>query len=427
MTIAAATLVFLAIMAIGTPIFIALGAVSIGSLLLDGKSIAGIAQHIVDHLNSETLMAVPFFVIAARFMQGGGIAKALIDLATSLVGPIRGGLGLACILATAIFAAICGSSVATAMAMGGVLAPAMVQRGYERGFVAGLLATAGTLGILIPPSLSMIVYAVIAEESVPRLFLAGVVPGLLQAAMLGAWVLYQARRRGFPREPFRGLPAVARAGLRGIPALLVPVLVLGGIYGGVVTVSEAAAVAAVLAIAIGYAVYRGFTLRESPAMMGASMRDTAAVFMIVVTALLIGFWITTTGLPQRLADMTESSGLSAWQFLLFINVVMLLLGTVLEGLSIILITVPILLPILTALDIDKVHFAVVLTINIELALLSPPIGLNLFVLAKIIGMPVHEVERGVLPFIGLMLILLAVVTYVPGLSLWLPNLVLGAR
>ena len=414
---------FFAFLAGGMPIFIVLGLVSFALFWADGEQLQGAAQLIADNFNSITLMAIPFFVMAATFMQRGGIARALIDLASVWIGHFRGGLALVCVAATTVFAAICGSSVATALAMGVVLVPAMLDRGYPRPFALGVVGSSGTLGILIPPSLAMVVYAIIAEESVPRLFAAGVIPGLIQATLFATWIIYYARKHNLPREPRLNREQFIRGNMQGLPALALPVIVLGGLYSGIVTVTEVAALSAAVAIVLSVVFYRTLRIRDIVPIMGESIMAAATIMMIIATALVFGHWITVSGVTKALVDWVVEVGFSWWQFLLFINVVMLFLGMFLEVIAIILITVPLVLPVMEALHIDPIHYAIMLTINMELALLTPPVGLNLYVLTSISGAPIGETIKGVLPFIVLMVMLLILITYVPAISLFLPNLI----
>ncbi len=410
---------------LGLPIYLSLGFLALLLFWHEGTPLIALPQLLVDHLNSETLLAVPLFVIAATFMQRGGVASALIDCAQAWVGRARGGLAIVCVVACTIFAAICGSSVATAVAIGSVLIPAMVAHKYDSSFALGTVAAAGTLGILIPPSLAMIVYAVIAEESVPRLFLAGVTPGLIQAALFIVWIKFYARYRNYPVESAMPREKFIADNVRAIPALIIPVIILGGIYSGIMTVTEAAGVAALVAMIEGIFVYKGVKPSEIVDVLAESVKLTTTIVFIIIGALAFGHWITSAGIAEKLVTFVKSMDLKAWQFLLFINIVMLFLGMFLEVFAIILIVMPLILPILTALDINLVHFGIVLTINMEIALISPPIGLNLFVLSSVARQPVRTAIKGVLPFMLLMIALLALVTYVPEISLWLPNLVYG--
>ncbi|MBX6373281.1 MAG: TRAP transporter large permease subunit [Acetobacteraceae bacterium] len=416
---------FVTLLILGVPIWLVLGGSATTLFALEGQPLVGVAQKIVDELNSSTLLAVPYFVAAAVFMERGNVARALIGAAEAWVGGVRGGLGLVCVLSCTIFAAMCGSSVATAMAMGTILVPAMLRAGYERHFAAGIVASSGTLGILIPPSLAFVVYGVLADEAIPRLFLAGVVPGLLQAALIGGWILYYAHRRGYARQEPLPVAEKLRRSVHAIPALAVPVIVLGGIYGGLVTVTESAALSAVVAMLLAVFVYRGVTVGDFLAVLAEAIRNAAAIMIIIAVALVFGHWVTETGVAGRLARFVTEAGITWWQFLIVVNLVLLFLGMFLEVFSVLLLTLPVIIPMLAPLGIDPVHFGVVMTVNMELALLTPPVGLNLFVIAGITRAPLSEVVRGTTPFLVLMLGLLAVITYVPGLSLWLVRMFYG--
>ncbi|BBK35383.1 C4-dicarboxylate ABC transporter permease [Allostella sp. ATCC 35155] len=416
---------FFAFLAMGMPIYLVLGFLATLLYVVDGKLLVGIPQLMADHLNSATLISIPFFVMAATFMQRGGIARALVDFAFAFVGRVRGGLAVVCVLATTVFAAISGSSVATALAMGTLLVPAMVEKHYRRDFALGVVGASGTLGILIPPSLAMIVYAIVAEESVPKLFLAGVVPGLLQAALFVGWIVYYCRRENYPREAgLSGREAVAVT-LRALPALAVPVIVLGGIYGGLVTVAEAAALSAFVAILVSVLAYRGCGWSDVPGIIAEALKQAAVLIVIISSALVLGHWLTASGHTRAVVQWVQSMGLEPWQFLIVVNIILFILGMFLEVISVMLITLPLLLPIVEQLGIDKVHFAIIVTVNMEIALLTPPVGMNLYVLASISRAPFGEIVRGITPFVWLMLGLLVVVTYVPVLSLWLPRMVFG--
>ncbi len=329
-------------------------------------------------------------------------------------------------IATAIFAAICGSSVATAMAMGTILVPAMIERKYERSFATGVVGASGTLGILIPPSMAFIVYAIIAEQSVPRLFLAGLIPGLIQAALFIGWSVYYARKKDYPKAPPLPFDKFIRTNIKAIPALSLPVIVLGGIYGGFVTVTEAAALSALVSILISVFIYKGCTAREVIPIIAESIKRAGTIVFIIMMALAFGHWITSSGFTADLVRWVTENDVSGWQFLLLINVLMIFLGMFLENFAVLLVVVPIVLPLLKPLGIDPVHFAVVVTVNLELGLLTPPVGLNLFVLTSITKAPIKEVIQGTLPFIILMFFFLILVTYVPAISLWLPNYVFGS-
>ena len=416
--------VFIILLILGVPIYLTMGLTS-GLVFATEGSLVPLAQKIIDELNSPTLLAVPYFVIAATFMERGGVAKALINAATAWIGRVHGGLGLVSVLTCAIFAAMCGSSVATAIAMGTIMIPAMLRNGYAPSFAGGILVSAGTLGILIPPSLAFVVYGVLADASIPRLFLAGVVPGLISATMMGVYVYFYSKKNGYvDREPIPRAEKIEKT-IRAIPALLVPIVVLGGLYGGFVTLTETAALSAVVAIVLALFVYREVNARSFLKVMTHAVRSAAAIMIIIATALAFGHLITETGVAQKTLDFVKGMDIQGWQFLLGINFMLIILGMFLEVFSILLIVVPIVIPLLEPLNIDPIHFGVMLGINMELARMSPPVGLNLFVISNISKIPLSQVLRGTMPFFFLMVGLLLVVTYIPVISTWLPNLLMG--
>jgi len=414
------------ILATGIPIFLALGFMSILLFSYEGTPLVGLPQLIVDHMNSITFLAIPFFVMAATFMQKGGVANALVNCAYAWIGHFRGGMAVVCVVATAIFAAICGSSVATAMAMGTILIPAMMERKYERSFATGIVGSSGTLGILIPPSMAFIVYAIIAEQSVPRLFLAGVIPGLIQASLFIAWSVYYTTKNNYEVGERMSGKEFRKTNIQAIPALSLPVIVLGGIYGGFVTVTEAAALSALVAILISVFIYKGCTWQEVIPTIGESIKRAGTIIFIIMMALAFGHWITGSGFTHTLTQWVIDYDISGWQFLIFINLLMIFLGMFLENFAVLLVVVPLVLPLLQPLGIDPVHFAVVVTVNLELGLLTPPVGLNLFVLTSITDAPLKEVIKGTMPFIIIMVFFLMLITYIPEISLWLPNYVYGS-
>jgi len=418
---------FFGLLAAGTPIFLVLGLSAAVLFGFTGQPLVSIAQKIADELNSSTLMALPLFVMAAAFMRRGGVAKALVDVTIAWFGGMRGALGLVTVVSCTLFAAICGSSVATALAMGTILIPAMLERGYPRHFALGVVGASGTIGIVIPPSLSLILYGLVAEQSVPRLFLAGILPGILQAAMFFGWVLYYSYKHQLPRETAVPFAELSRLSLRALPALSVPIIVMVGIYGGLTTVTEAAAVSAMVALLVSLFVYRGFQWTETLDVIADAIKSAATIMIIVASALAFGHWMTDSGIPAALVRFTLDHQLHAWQFLLAINVLLLILGCFLEVAATLLVVMPILAPALKPLGVDPVHFAIVFTHNMEIALVHPPVGLNLYVLATISAAPVMEVVKGIWPFLILLLLCLAIITYVPQLSLWLPNLVYGPQ
>ena len=418
---------FFGLLAAGLPIFLVLGICSAGMYYFSGQELIGLAQVLINELNSPTLMALPLFVMASAFMRYGGIAKALVDLATVWLGGIRGSLGLISVVSCSLFAAICGSSVATALAMGAILIPAMIERGYPRSFALGVVGASGTIGIVIPPSIALLLYGIVAEQSVPRLFLAGILPGILQAAVFFVWVIYYARKHNFPVEPHAPFNEKIRLTLRAMPAMIVPVIVLVGIYGGFVTVTEAAALSAVAALVVSLFFYKGFHWTKTLYVIADGMRSAAAIMLIDATAMDLGHYVTESGIPEQLVKYAVKSGFSTWQFLLVMNVLLLVIGCFLEVLATLLLILPLLAPALPALGVDPVHFAIIFTHNMEIGLIHPPVGLNLFVLSTITSASIREVIKGIFPFLILLLIVLGLISYVPALTMWLPNLVFGAQ
>lgn len=414
------------LLALRVPIYIVLMGVPSVLLLSHGESLAGLGQKALSILEHPAMIAVPFFILAAEFMRGGGIARILFQGALAWVGWIRGGLAIAGVAATSIFAAITGSSAATTLTMGSLLVPLMEEKGYKPAFAMGLTTAAGTLGILIPPSLPMILIGLISETSIPRLFLAGLVPGLVQASLFALYIFFMADRVGGKAEPWVGPRKFVRHNALALPAYLIPVAVFVGIYGGVVSLTEAAVLSAVVALVV-LIFYRMIKLDGSaplsqvPKLTTSAVDRTSMIILIIIGATLVSHWLILTKVPQEFAQTVVESNIKPWQFLLIINAALLVLGMFLEGVAIILIVLPVVMSVVKAMGIEMEHFAVLMIINIELALLSPPIGLNLFVMSNVTGRPVGQVLRGTVPFFIIMLVLLMLVTFIPALSTWLPN------
>ena len=414
---------FFGLLASGMPIFLVLGACAAVLYFLSDQPMIGLAQNMIDQLNSTTLMSLPLFVMAAAFMRRGGVAQALVDLSTAWLGGVKGSLGLVAVVSCALFAAISGSSVATALAMGTILLPAMLARGYPRGFSLGVIGASGTIGVVIPPSLALILYGIVTEQSVPRLFLAGILPGLLQAAAFFLWVLYYAHRKDFPVEPAMPFRERLRVTVRALPAMAVPFVVLTGIYGGFMTVTESAAMAAVTSLVVSLVVYRGFPWTQTLEVIAEALSSAGVIMLIIATALVFGHWMTGSGVPAKLVEFAVAQHLRTWEFLLAMNLLLLIIGCFLEVVSTLLLVMPILAPVLVPLGVDPVHFGIIFTHNMEVGLVHPPVGLNLFVLSTISDAPIGEVIRGILPFLVILLIVLGIITYVPWITLWLPDYV----
>ncbi|MBX6426516.1 MAG: TRAP transporter large permease [Variibacter sp.] len=438
MTIAVLLVSFFGLLLLGAPVAVALGGSAVlTSLLLSPIPPAVIGQKVLANLDHFTLMAVPFFFFAAALMETGGLVRRLVNLANALVGHLRGGLGMTAVLSCMMFAAISGSSPATVAAVGRVLYPSLVKEGYSPRYAIGSIATAGSLGILIPPSIPMILYGFITETSITRLFLAGVVPGLIYGFGLLIMARFLAVRTKVPLRP-KATWAERGAALRSAgPALLLPVFIFVGIYGfphfalfgvsyeggAIFTPTEAAVMATALALVIGLIVYRETTFKGAIETIVATAPSVGMIFFITTNALLFAFFITQLGIPQAVSQLLVSLDTPPWLFLLLVNVILIIVGFFLEGVPTILMFIPLLFPAAKALGIDPVHFCIIVVVNIELGLIHPPVGLNLYVGSAVSGLPVWEVFKAVLPWMVVTIGTLLLVTYVPAVSLFLPNLV----
>jgi C4-dicarboxylate transporter DctM subunit len=419
-------LVFGGLLCLGVPIAFTLGITAMVMIVFYSPTpIMMLPEVMYNALDTFPLVAIPFFVTAAQFMVRGGTSRYLVEAANCYVGHLRGGLAIVAVVSCMFFAAICGSSVASALAIGIIVISAMIDFGYSRGFASGVVAASGTMGIMIPPSVALILYGIIAEESIPRLFLAGVTPGLLEGALYIAWIAYYSRRKGYGGGPRATLGETLRATGKAVPALCMPFIVLGGIYGGFVTVSEAAALAAVVSIIISVFVYRGVKPREIIPISAEAMRSAGMIMFIISTAIVFGNWLTESGVPARMVALVTDLKLSPFLFLLFVNLFLLFMGMFLEVASIMLITLPILIPLVRVMGIDPIHFGILMTVNMELALETPPVGLNLFVISGVAKAPLWETIKGTFPFTCLGFIQLAIVTYWPDFCLFLPRLLMG--
>lgn len=425
MTALLIVLILVALLATGTPISIALGLTVLAYLAafsdFSVETVDIVSQRLFTGLESFALMAIPFFILAGTFLTEGGISARIIRFATALVGWMPGGMAMAAILACAFFATISGSSPATVAAIGGIMLPAMIRQGYPKRFAVGVITTSGSLGILIPPSIVMIVYAVSTSTSAGKLFIAGIVPGLLLAALLMAVTFVTAKRRGFPTLP-RATGREIRASFReAFWGLLLVVIVMGGIYGGAFTPTEAAAVSAVYAFGAAVFVYRDLKLREVPRVLLSAANTSAMLLYIVTNAVLFSYLLTSEQIPQAMAEWVTAKELSPWAFLLAVNLALLAAGQFMEPSSIVLILAPLVLPIALQLGIDPIHLGIVMTVNMEIGMIHPPVGLNLFVASHLARMGLTEVSIACLPWVGVLLLYLVLVTYVPAVSLALPR------
>ena len=413
---------------LGMPIAIALGLSSVVTLLFFAPdSLASMAIKLFATMQSYTLLAIPFFILSGAFLTTGGVARRLIAFANACVGHLRGGLAMGSVLACMFFAAISGSSPATVVAIGSIVIGGMIRNGYTKEFAAGVIANAGTLGILIPPSIPMVVYAAATETSVGKLFAAGFLPGLVLGLMLMAAIFVAATHLKIPRLPRAPLREVLRTGRDAIWGLLLMVVILGGIYGGVFTPTEAAAVAVVYAFIVAVWVYGDLKLAQVPTVLVNAGKVTVMLMFIIANAMLFAHVLTTERIPQTMAQAIIAAQMSPWVFLLVINLVLILAGDFMEPSAIILILAPIFLPIAVQLGIDPIHLGVTIVVNMEIGMITPPVGLNLFVTSGITGMSLWEVLRASAPWVIILVLFLILITYVPWISLVVPNWLYGTR
>ena len=410
------------LMLTGMPISISLGLTVLTFFFtMTDIPIESVALKLFTGIEKFEIMAIPFFILAGNFLTHGGVARRMINFATAMVGHWHGGLGLAGVMACALFAAVSGSSPATVVAIGSILLPAMVKQGFPNSFGAGVITTSGALGILIPPSIVMVMYSVATNTSVGQLFMAGVVPGLMLAGLLGLTTWYRARKYNYPRLAKASWGQRVKALRESVWGLLLIVVVIGGIYSGIFTPTEAAAMSAVYAFIVAVFVYKDMTLKQVPKVLLDSASMSAMLLYIITNAVLFSFLMTSENIPQSMAAWLLDMGLGPISFLLMVNILLLLAGNVMEPSSIVLIFAPILFPVAQSLGIDPVHFGILITVNMEVGMCHPPVGLNLYVASGITKMGITELTKAVWPWLLTMVVFLGIVTYSPAVSLWLPR------
>ena len=433
---------------IGVPIAVALGMSSVLFLIgFSESSLASIAQTLFSAFEGHyTLLAIPFFVLASAFMTTGGVAKRIIRFSIACVGHLPGGLAIAGVFACMLFAALSGSSPATVVAIGTIVIAGMRQVGYSKEFAAGVICNAGTLGILIPPSIVMVVYAAAVEVSVGRMFLAGVIPGLLAGFMLMLAIYIMAKLRNLPKGEWKGWKEVFVSLTQAGWGLFLIVIILGGIYGGIFTPTEAAAVAAVYAFVIASFVYKDMgpfsggdrSVLKNPHMIIAALfhkdtqqtlfeagKLTITLLFVIANALILKHVLTDEQIPQTIASAMLSVGFGPIMFLVIVNVILLIGGQFMEPSGLLVIVAPLIFPIAIELGIDPIHLGIIMVVNMEIGMITPPVGLNLFVTSGVAGMPMMSVVRSALPFLAVLFVFLILITYVPFLSTFLPNLTMG--
>jgi C4-dicarboxylate transporter DctM subunit len=434
-------------MLIGVPIAISLGLSSILFLLVHSDaSLASVAQTLFNAFAGHyTLLSIPFFILASSFMSTGGVAKRIIRFAIAMIGWLRGGLAMASVVACMMFAALSGSSPATVVAIGSIVIAGMVKNGYSKEFAAGVICNAGTLGILIPPSIVMVVYAAATDVSVGRMFLAGVIPGLLAGVMLMVAIYIAARIKNLPSQPFVGWGEVFSSAKDASWGLLLVVIILGGIYGGVFTPTEAAAVAAVYAFFIANFIYKDmgpfadqantrpwlvkvvetFVHKDTKATLYDAGKLTIMLLFIIANALILKQVLTEERIPQMITESMLSAGLGPITFLIAVNILLLIGGQFMEPSGLLIIVAPLVFPIAMELGIDPIHLGIIMVVNMEIGMITPPVGLNLFVTAGVAKMSLISVVKAALPWVAVMFLFLIIVTYVPWISTWLPTSLMG--
>ncbi|SMX28492.1 Sialic acid TRAP transporter permease protein SiaT [Pelagimonas phthalicica] len=452
MDVAILFMMVIGLMLIGVPIAVSLGFSSIIFLLvLSDTSLGSVAQSFFQAMAGHyTLLAIPFFILASSFMSTGGVARRIIRFSIAIVGHFHGGLAIAGVFACMLFAALSGSSPATVVAIGSIVIAGMRQVGYSKDFAAGVIANAGTLGILIPPSIVMVVYASAVEVSVGRMFLAGVIPGLMAGTMLMITIYVIARFKNLPKGEWRGWREVFDSGFEAIWGLFLIVIILGGIYGGIFTPTEAAAVAAVYAFFIANFIYRdmgplankeggkNLSLARKPiaiitAFFHKDTKDTLfeagkltiTLMFIIANALILKHVLTDEQIPQQIAGAMINVGFGAVMFLVIVNIILLIGGQFMEPSGLIVIVAPLVFPIAIELGIDPIHLGIIMVVNMEIGMITPPVGLNLFVTSGVAGMPMMRVVRAALPFLAVLFVFLIMVTYIPWLSTYLPTTFMG--
>ncbi len=451
MDVAFLFLMVIGLLIIGVPIAISLGLSSIIFLLtFSDSSLGSVAQTLFNAFAGHfTLLAIPFFILASVFMSTGGVAQRIIRFAIACVGHFRGGLAIASVFACMLFAALSGSSPATVVAIGSIVIAGMVQVGYKKDFAAGVICNAGTLGILIPPSIVMVVYASAVDVSVGRMFLAGVIPGLLAGLMLMIGIYIYARYKGLPSQEWAGIKEILASGRDASWGLLLIVIILGGIYGGIFTPTEAAAVAAVYAFFVANFVYKDMgplkgegeerfsLLRRPHALLTVFVHPdtkqtlldagkvTIMLLFIIANALILKHVLTEEQIPQSIAAAMLDAGFGPVMFLVIVNVILLIGGQFMEPSGLIVIVAPLVFPIAIDLGIDPIHLGIIMVVNMEIGMITPPVGLNLFVTSGVTGMPMMRVVKAALPWLGIMFIFLIIVTYIPWVSTVMPTALMG--
>ncbi|WP_153124401.1 TRAP transporter large permease [Peribacillus tepidiphilus] len=405
---------------INIPVAVALGLASMIILMIqDNVPLMVIVQKMFNSTDSFTLMAVPFFILAGKLMESGGISKRLMHFASTIVGSLHGGLAIISIVTCMFFAAISGSSAATTAAVGSILIPAMTKRGYDINFATAVQAAGGTIGVMIPPSVPLILFGVIAGTSIGDLFIAGVLPGIFVGISLIIVAYFISRKRGYGKEEKSSLKDIVIAFKNAILAMLMPVIILGGIYGGIFTPTEGSVVAVVYGLIVGLLIYKEIKWRDLPEIFISSAVTSAVILFIISCASIFGFLLTREQIPQQISNIMLGATTNPIMLLIIINIILLIVGTFLETAAAIVILAPILVPVVSAAGIDLVHFGVIMVVNLAIGMVTPPVGINLFVASNIANIKLEQIVRAIIPFIIILIVDVLILSFMPSISLFL--------
>lgn len=415
------------LMFMGVPIAIALGiSTTINLMLFTDMNLLFIGQNVYSALNNYALLAVPFFILASNIMVEAGVAKRLLELAGAFTAGMTGGLGMGGVMACAIFAAISGSSAATVVSIGTILIPGMVEAGYDKKFSTALIACSGSLGILIPPSVLMIIFGVLANVSIGKLFAAGMVPGIMLTAFLMLYVYIMSKMRNYPKSPSMYFKQRVLVIVKNFPSLMVPIMILGGIYAGVVTPTEAAVLAIFLGFFLGFFLYKELKVENLPRIFIKSAEMSSMILLILAFAYSFAWLLAFFQVPDTLAEIMIKAGIGPVMFLLWINIILFFAGDFMDPASIMLIFTPLIVSLASVLGVNMVHIGLVVTMNLEIGLITPPVGFNLYVGSSLSGLSLYEIMKAAIPIMIIMGIALLLVTYIPPIGLFLPKLIFGS-
>ncbi len=413
---------------LGLPIAVGMGLTAVLVFVALGQAdmLSVMAQRMYSATTSIPLLAIPFFILAGNLMNTGGMTQRIFRFAQCLVGHVKGGLAHVCVIASMIFAGMTGAALAEAMGLGTIQIPAMAKAGFGRRFSAAVTAAASTIGPVIPPSIPFVIYGSITGTSVGRLFLGGVIPGILMGVTQMVTVFIISSRRAYPRERQATARELARSGAAGVPALLTPLIIIGGILGGIFTPTEASIAASAYALVLGMALYREITLADLSRTVWETVESTVRVMFIISTASLFGWLLIFLRIPDAVVKGMLELSTRPWVILVIINIVLLILGCFMEGIAIMLLTIPVFFPLITRLGIDPVHFGVMMTLNLMVGLLTPPVGMVLYAVSSISDVPMWDLAHELIPFMASILVVLGLITVFPPIVTWVPDLIMGA-